>query len=75
MVDLKFKGKIVKNILFCNVSMVVNKVNLPYNWACLKTYCEDFEVISNNYRWLSPVFTGNIIKQVIEILNVYPFLL
>lgn len=61
----------MKNILFCNLSIVPNKINLPYNWACLKTHCETSEQLRHNYKWLNPIFMGNGIQQVFILMTMH----
>jgi len=56
----------MKNILFYNIGLIPEKLILPYNWACLKTYAELDEEIVKEYNWLNPITHGNGIKQIVE---------
>lgn len=56
----------MKNIAFYNIGLLPEKLILPYNWACLKTYAELDEEIVKEYNWLNPITHGNGIKQIVE---------
>jgi tRNA A37 methylthiotransferase MiaB len=59
----------MKNILFYNIGLIRDKLVLPYNWACLKTYAELDQNIIDNFNWLEPITHGNGIKQLQENFN------
>ena len=52
------------NILVSQPNFYTGSIYLPYLWAALKTYCNNFDSeIRRNYNWLPPIYENKLLPE------------